>query len=546
MSAHRSRPAWMTTSLAAVVGAGLLSSGGTAQAVIGTPGADGRHAYTVKLNLGDEANGRACTGTLIDASWVLTAASCFAATPGATVPAGRPALKTTATLSDGRTADVAELAPRVDRDVVLARLATPAGGIKGVKLAGAAPAAAAELTAAGFGRTKTQWVPAKLHTGTFTLDTTDATTLAVTGKGTDTLCKGDTGGPLLNAAGELVGVNSRSWQAGCLGTDPDETRTGAIAARADDLRQWIDENRARTPGWQTKTLVQSGSGLYQGVRLPDGSWTGFADVQTKASGINGVRSAAAAGINGDTHVLAISTNGGLFHTVRKPDGTWSAFGDVFSVANSLGNPTQVSAVSLGSDLHVVAVADGRAFHTVRNAAGQWTPFRDVSGGSVTNVTAAATAGVRGELHVGLVSGGKPYHSIRQANGNWTAWGDVALAAGPSGPISSISAAGAGDETHFVIATDNGARQFHTIRNPDGTWSLWGELKAVLGTVTAKSVSAAAVNGEVQVAVTTADGKLLHTTRHTNRSWDAPVTAPLQGLPATPGSLAVTLTATFTG
>ncbi|MYT23845.1 trypsin-like serine protease [Streptomyces sp. SID7760] len=542
MSAQRPRLAWITTSL--VVGATVLSAG-SAQAVIGTPGADGQHAYTVKLNVSDEANSRACTGTLVDGSWVLTAASCFAATPGATLPAGAPTLKSTATLSDGKTVDVAELAPRTDRDVVLARLATPTTGIQGVKRAGAAPAAAAELTAAGFGRTKTEWVPGRLHTGKFTVNTADATTLALTGKGTDALCKGDTGGPLLNAAGELVAVGSRSWQGGCLGTDAAETRTGAVAARIDDLGQWIGQIRATTAGWQTKTLVQSGSSLYQGARLPDGSWTGFADVQTKASNLGGIRSATAAGINGDTHVLAISNSGGLFHTVRKPDGTWGTFGDVFSVANALGNLAQVSAMSIGNDLHVIAVADGKAFHTVRNSTGQWTPFRDVSSGSVANVTAVATASVRGELQVGVVSGGKPYHSIRQTNGNWTAWGNVSQAvSGNVGPIGSIGMAGSGDETHFVIATDNGTRQYHTIRAANGTWSPWGDLKDVLGTITAKSVSAAAVNGELQVAVTTTDGKLLHTTRHTNRTWDAPVTAPLQGLPAAPGNL--TITATFTG
>lgn len=69
----------------------------------------------------------------------------------------------------------------------------------------------------------------------------DTTTLAIAGKGTDVLCKGDTGGALLNPAGELVGINNRSWQGGCLGTDPAETRMDAIASRTDDLRQWIGQ-----------------------------------------------------------------------------------------------------------------------------------------------------------------------------------------------------------------------------------------------------------------------------------------------------------------
>ncbi|MEV7523863.1 trypsin-like serine protease [Streptomyces sp. NPDC091371] len=544
MSAHRPRTARISGLLVTTtaVAAGLVPAG-SAQAVSGPEAAAGQHTSVVKLNIGDEANLRGCTGSLVDASWVLTAASCFAATPGTAVPAGAPALKTTVTLSDGKRVEVAELVPRTDRDVVLARLTTPAAGAAGITQASAAPAAGADLTAVGFGRTRTEWAPGKAHTGAFTLNTSDATTLTITGKGTDVICKGDTGGPLLNAAGELVGINSRSWQGGCLATDPAETRTGAIAARTDGLREWIDGVRAATPGWQTKALVQSGTSLYQGVRLSDGSWTGYADVQSKASDLGGIRSSAAAGINGDTHVLAISNSGGLFHTIRKQDGTWSSFGDVFSVANALGSLTQVSAVSIGHDLHVVAVADGKAFHTVRTGAGNWTPFRQING-SLTNVTAAATASVRGELQVGLISGGKPYHTIRQTNGNWFGWGDVTQAVGPTGPVTSLGMAGSGDETHFVIATDNGTRQYHTIRNFNGTWATWGELKDVLGVVTAKSVSAATVNGEVQVAVTTTDGKLLHTTRHTNRTWDAPVTAPLMGLPAAPGAVAIT--ATYSG
>jgi hypothetical protein len=38
---------------------------------------------------------------------------------------------------------------------------------------------------------------------------------------------------------ELVAVNSRSWQSGCLGNDPAETRTGAIDTRVDDLASWV-------------------------------------------------------------------------------------------------------------------------------------------------------------------------------------------------------------------------------------------------------------------------------------------------------------------
>ncbi|GAA3265652.1 trypsin-like serine protease [Streptomyces lavendulae] len=513
---------------ATAVSAGLISAT-PALALTGPEAAAGQLSSVVRLDIGDEANSRGCTGVLVDANWVATAGSCFAATPGTPVPAGKPALKGTATLSDGRAVEVVDLAPRTDRDLVLARLAAPATGIAGVKRATAAPAAGAELTAAGFGRTKTEWVPDKLHTGSFTLATADATTYAIAGKGTDAICKGDTGGPLLNSAGELVGINSRSWQGGCLGAPATETRTGAIGARTDDLTDWIQSVRALTPGWKAETLVQAGSTLYQGIRLADGSWTGFTDVQSKAGNIGGVRTAAVAGINGETHVVALGGNGRLQHTIRKADGTWGAFGDVNTAAGELNNITQVSTVSIGSDLHVVAVAGGKVFHTVRSGAnGTWTPFGDVAGavGPIGTVTSVATASAGGELQLVAVTGGKAYHSIRHTNGQWTAWGDVARAAGATGPITSVAMAGAGSDAHIVIATDNGTRQYHSVRYGNATWAPFGDLKDYLGTVTAKSVAAGTVDGELQVAVTTTDDRIVHTVRHTDRTWGptAPVAA----------------------
>ncbi|NJP83073.1 trypsin-like serine protease, partial [Streptomyces sp. AA8] len=56
------------------------------------------------------------------------------------------------------------------------------------------------------------------------------------------ICQGDNGGPAFRDIGgkfELVGVNSRSWQGGCFGTDEKETRTGAVGTRVDDIEKWI-------------------------------------------------------------------------------------------------------------------------------------------------------------------------------------------------------------------------------------------------------------------------------------------------------------------
>lgn len=144
--------------------------------------------------------------------------------------------------------DVLEVVPRDDRDLALVRLVTPVTTLQPAVRAPGLPAAQSDLSAAGFGRTTTEWVPDKLHAGAFTLTASTPTGLEITGKGTTALCKGDTGGPLLNTDGQIIGVNSRSWQGGCLGAPSAETRTGALSARVDDLSTWIQQ--AQAAAWQ--------------------------------------------------------------------------------------------------------------------------------------------------------------------------------------------------------------------------------------------------------------------------------------------------------
>ncbi|MFJ6934827.1 trypsin-like serine protease [Streptomyces sp. NPDC101132] len=525
----------VTATAVAAVAAGLLA--GPASALTGTPAADGAFTHTARLTVGEGDTARACTGVLVAADALLTAADCFAARPGERVAAGKPARKSTAAVGD-QTVEVTALAPREDRQLVLAQLARPVTEVAPVRLATAAPAAGTAVTAAGFGRTRTDWVPGKAHSGAFDTVTADATTLRLKGRSGAGVCKGDAGGPVLAADGTLVAVSSRSWGAGCLGTDPAETRTDAVAVRADGLADWITQTRALAPGWKTEALVQSGAGLHQAIRLADGTWTGFTDVQAAAGGVGGVRAASVAGVNGDTHVVVLATDGRLHHTVRTADGRWGTFGHIGAVAGTLENVTQVSTVSVGADLHVVAVAGGRVFHTVRNATGHWTPFGDVEAatGPIGDVSQVATASAGGALQVIAVSGGRALHTLRATTGHWTAWGNVAQAAGPTGPVTSVAMAGTGGDAHVVVATDGGTRQYHAIRRADGRWDSFGDLAGVLGNVTAGSVAAAGVDGELQVAVTTADGRVLHTVRHTDRTWakTVPVTAP--GLPGTPGAV----------
>ncbi len=74
-----------------------------------------------------------------------------------------------------------------------------------------------------------------------------------------------------------------------------------------------------------------------------------------------------------------------------------------------------------------------------------------------------------------------------------------------------------------MVVDNGARQFHTIRRADRTWQPFADLAGVWGGLTATSISASTVDGQVQFTVTTGDDRLLWTARRADATW-AQVTA----------------------
>ncbi|MFT7840722.1 trypsin-like serine protease [Saccharothrix sp. BKS2] len=231
--------------LALVTAASLLAAVPGAAVSGGGAVADGTYAFAVKLEVGG-AHG--CSGALVAPQWVITAANCFPENAG---QAGPPKVAATAIVgradqngTDGHAVSVVDLLFRTDRNVALAKLATPIADIAPVAIGSSPPTTGELLRIAGYGRTNVDWVPGKLHSATVSVQSMTANTLAVIGnpQTATTTCKGDAGGPTLrerNGTVELIAVHHTSWQAGCL--DSTETRQGATETRVDDIASWIGQ-----------------------------------------------------------------------------------------------------------------------------------------------------------------------------------------------------------------------------------------------------------------------------------------------------------------
>lgn len=229
-----------------VLAAGLLSATPADALSGGTTVPVGTHSFLARITTPTKA----CSGALIDPSWLLTSATCLtptasgAASEAATITVGDVDLGTGA----GHTTKVAKVVRRTDRDVVLAKLETAATGVTLATVGTTAPRAGETLQVAGFGRTATDWVPARPRVAPFSVSSVDGATVSVSSAdGVDT-CKGDAGGPAFRVSGgtaEVVALSSASWQHGCL--DVTETRQGGTETRVDDLGAWIGKQIVPTP-----------------------------------------------------------------------------------------------------------------------------------------------------------------------------------------------------------------------------------------------------------------------------------------------------------
>jgi hypothetical protein len=98
----------------------------------------------------------------------------------------------------------------------------------------------------------------------------------------------------------------------------------------------------------------------------------------------------------DVHVCAVNAAGRLWHSIRLADGSWLPFADVEGQTGEMGDVQAVAVTAAGADVHVCAVnAAGRLWHSIRLADGSWLPFADVEGqtGEMGDVQAVAATSV---------------------------------------------------------------------------------------------------------------------------------------------------------
>ncbi|KDN20889.1 tachylectin-related carbohydrate-binding protein [Amycolatopsis rifamycinica] len=327
------------TALSVTLLAGGLLTVTPAEALSGgTVVPTGTHPFLARI----ATPAKACSGALVDPSWILTSASCLTATgsgapsEAATVAVGDVDLSTGA----GFTTTLTKVVRRTDRDVVLAKLEKPATGVSSIAL-GSAPQAGETLQVAGFGRTATEWVPARPRVAPFTVSGVSGSTVSVSSADGTDACKGDAGGPAFRLSGgtaQLVALSSTSWQHGCL--DVTETRSGGTETRVDDLGEWIRQQTVPTPvscpsGAAIWTARADGSlWRYVHLRPVDGAVVWAQPRDAIGSGWTGRVLAGKGGVIWDIHRNSGAgdpyPNGSLKRWVYSTTSGWSGGGQVGS------------------------------------------------------------------------------------------------------------------------------------------------------------------------------------------------------------------------
>ncbi len=187
--------------------------------------------------------------------------------------------------------------------------------------------------------------------------------------------------------------------------------------------------------------------------------------------------------------------------------------------------TELVGAAVGRDSHYAGLVMGTPWHTLRRGDGSWQDrFRNMNEPQNNRPGLFGTlgmAGVGSDLHVVGAVGGSPWHTFRRGDGSWQGfWGSVnSVHSNRAGSAMRIACGGVGSELHVVILTPDG-RLHHTLRRGDGSWQgYYGDVNSVNGGNPGSFtwVGAAGVGDKLHICGVSASG-LWHTFRRADGSW----------------------------
>ncbi|WP_329611637.1 trypsin-like serine protease [Kitasatospora herbaricolor] len=476
----------------------LTAGGGTAAQA---PAPEFPFVGSIAVGPAGRAGSRGCTATLVDPSWVLTSAGCFTDNPAA-LAAGAPATKSTANIA-GKTVDIAELVPRTDRDLVMARLAIPTTGTAPAAI-GAAPVLGEVLKVAGYGRTKTEWVPTAAHSGTATVTAVAATGITAQPTAGSTICMGDAGGPAwrtVNSKPALVALTSRSWQTDCLGSTA--TLTGASQTRVDDLAGWVQQVKASRPGSQLFAVGGDGT-----ISVNDGSYGGSWGTFALVPGAGSIRQVTSVTVGTTTRLFAIGGDNKVYTATRPTGGAWSGF----ALLDSSGIQSIAATVS-GNVVRLFAVGGGGTIWTTDSTnGGPFTPFDQVPGAS--GVKQVATTSIGDTIRLFAIGGDTQiWTADKKADGTWTAFNAIT-----SNGIQSIAATTSGNLVRLFAAGSDG-KIWTTDSTNGGPWTAFD---VVPGTTAGgmKQVATTTIGDTIRLFAIGTDTKIRTADKKADGTWTA--------------------------
>ncbi|MFD5562423.1 glycoside hydrolase domain-containing protein [Kitasatospora griseola] len=258
--------------------------------------------------------------------------------------------------------------------------------------------------------------------------------------------------------------------------------------------------------------IGSDGNVYHEARLTDGNWTGFAPLAGVGTPTMQASKVAIAGMpDGTAQVVAIGSDGNVYHEIRLPNGSWSGFAPLAGVGTSTMQAREVAIAAMpdGSAQVVAIGSDGNVYHETRLTNGSWSGFAPLAGVGTPTMLASkvAIAGLPdGSAQVVAIgSDGKVYHETRLTNAGWTGFAPLDGVGTSTMQAFEVAIAGLPNGTSQVLAIGSDHQAYSRVRLTDANWTAFQAMAGHDGAATfpAQRVAVAAMpDGSTQVLATT--------------------------------------------